>query len=161
MAGNPNRPGRRHALLARVHILVKELRMDDDAYREALYGAFGVRSSKALSDGQLAHFADMLARQLPDKHAQRRRAHPGAPHNLVKPAPSAGSGQAPGEPSRNAQLRKIEALLAEAGYPWSYADALAQRICKVERMAFVPAHALYKIITALELDAKRHGRARG
>jgi hypothetical protein len=31
----------------------------------------------------------------------------------------------------------------------------------VERMAFVPEHALYKIITALELDAKRHGRSTG
>jgi phage gp16-like protein len=161
MAGHPTKPSRRHALLARVHILAGELRMDDDAYREALYGAFGVRTSKALSDGQLAHFADMLARQLPERHEQRRRVHPGAPHNLVKPAPSAGSGQAPGEPSRNAQLRKIEALLAEAGYPWSYADALARRICQVERTAFVPARELYKIITALELDAKRHGRSTG
>jgi phage gp16-like protein len=159
MAGHPTKPSRRHALLARVHILAGELRMDDDAYREALYGAFGVRTSKALTDGQLAHFADVLARQLPDKHPQRGRDaratnHPGAPHNLRKPAPE-------GESSRGAQLRKIEALLAEAGYPWSYADALAQRICKVERMAFVPEHALYKIITALELDAKRHGRSTG
>jgi phage gp16-like protein len=157
----PPNPDRRPALLARVHILVKELRMDDDAYRAALHDAFGVRSCRELNEADLAHFADCLARQLPERHAQRRRAHPGAPHNLVKPAPSAGSGQAPGESSRNAQLRKVEALLAEAGYPWSYADALAQRICKVERMAFVPERALYKIITALELDAKRHGRARG
>jgi phage gp16-like protein len=150
----PPKPDRRPALLARVHILVKELRMDEDAYREALHGAFGVRSCRDLNEAELAHFADCLARGLPERNEQRRRAHPGAPHNLVKPAPEE-------ETSRNAQLRKIEALLAEAGYPWSYADALAQRICKVERLAFVPERELYKIITALELDARRHGRARG
>jgi phage gp16-like protein len=143
-----------------VHILAKqELGMDDDAYRQALHDAFGVRSCKMLNDAELIAFADGLARMLPDKHPQRRadatdpgRDYPGRPRN-IRPGPA--------ETSRSAQLRKIEALLAEAGYPWSYADALAQRICKVERTAFVPEHELYKIITALELDAKRHGRARG
>jgi phage gp16-like protein len=146
---------RRHALLARVHILVKELGMDDDAYRQALHDAFGVRSCRDLNEAELAHFADCLARGLPKKNPQRRSAgggYPGRPRN-IRPGPA--------ETSRSAQLRKIEALLAEAGYPWSYADALAQRICKVERTAFVPEHELYKIITALELDARRHGRSTG
>lgn len=142
---------RRPSLLARIHILVKALGMDDDTYREMLHKAFGVRSCSQLNDADLARCADLLARQLPEQHAQRRRVHPGAPHNLRKPSPE-------DESSRNAQLRKVEALLAEAGYPWRYADVLAQKICKVERIAWVPDERLCKITTALELDAKRHGR---
>jgi phage gp16-like protein len=148
------RPDRRPKLLARVHILAKELGLDDHQYRDCLMDAFGVRTSRDLNEAELMAFADGLARLLPEKHPQRRAVRPGAPRNLSKPAPA-------GESSRNAQLRKVEALLAEAGYPWSYADVLAKRICKVASIAWVPEDELYKVITALELDAKRHGRERG
>jgi phage gp16-like protein len=59
--------------------------------------------------------------------------------------------------SRAAQLAKIEALLTIGGKPWAYGDALAKRICKVERIAWVPDRDLYKIITALRMQAKREG----
>jgi phage gp16-like protein len=62
-----------------------------------------------------------------------------------------------GRHSRQAQLQKIEALLTVGGKPWGYADALAIRICKVEKLAWVPANQLYKIITALRKQAQREG----
>jgi len=55
-------------------------------------------------------------------------------------------------------MSKIEAFLAEAGRPWSYADGMAKRMFKVERLTFcTPVH-LNKIIAALTYDARRHGR---
>ena len=60
--------------------------------------------------------------------------------------------------SRSKQLRKIEAYLAEAKRPWDYADALAKRLCGVDKVDWVPGELLYRIITALKKDAERHGR---
>ncbi len=59
--------------------------------------------------------------------------------------------------NRAAQLKKIEALLTVGGKPWNYAHALAKRICKTDRIEWVPDHLLYKIITALRYQAKREG----
>ena len=53
------------------------------------------------------------------------------------------------------RMRKIEAQLTEAGYPWSYADALAKRICKKESISFCDGAELSKIIAALNFDATR------
>ena len=65
--------------------------------------------------------------------------------------------------SRDQQLQKIEALLTIGKKPWSYADALAKRICRnddnrpIEKIAWVPTEQLYKVITALRMQAKREG----
>ena len=83
---------------------------------------------------------DHLARQLGG-----RPAYPGRPHNFD-------AADAPRE------LKKIEALLAEAGRPWSYADAIAKRICGVERVAWCKSAQLAGVIAALSVDAERHGR---
>jgi phage gp16-like protein len=52
-------------------------------------------------------------------------------------------------------MRKIGAQLTEAGYPWSYADALAKRICKRDSINFCDGAELSKIIAALNKDAQR------
>ena len=57
------------------------------------------------------------------------------------------------------QLKLIERLLD--GRSWAYADALAKRICKVDRLAWVRGGDLRKIIAALEYDRKRKLRASG
>ena len=59
--------------------------------------------------------------------------------------------------SRSSQLKKIEALLTVGKKEWNYAHALAARICKVDRVEWVPEHELYKIITALRKQAFREG----
>ena len=69
--------------------------------------------------------------------------------------------QAAATDERTARLQKIEALLTEAGYPWAYADVLARKICKVEKVTWVPEEELYKIITPLMKDARKHGRDLG
>ena len=64
---------------------------------------------------------------------------------------------------KQAMLKKIEAYLAEAGRPWSYAHAMAKRMSakKVERIQWCTPADLHKIIAALEYDARRHGRFTG
>lgn len=51
----------RRGLLARIHILKKELAIDDAGYRELLQNAFGVASSALLDDESLAQLAGIMS----------------------------------------------------------------------------------------------------
>lgn len=129
----------RNRELAKIHIAAKDLGLDDDAYRAMLWTIARVRTAKDLD-------ADGRARVLDHLKAcgfKARRA--GAPHNLA------------GE-ERGPQLHKIEALLAAAGRPWEYADGMAQRMFRVDRITFCNPAQLQSIIAALVYDAKRHNR---
>lgn len=134
--------------IKKIHAIKSALQMDDGTYRALLEG-FGVASSKDLRDAQ----AELLVRDL-----ERKAIGAG----VWKQRPPAGKGKRPhnlgtGRTSREAQLKKVEALLTVGGKSWEYADALALRICKVEKMAWVADNDLYRIITALRLQAKREG----
>lgn len=72
-----------------------------------------------------------------------RRDYPGKPKNVPL--------------DRKAQIGKIEALLTVGGKEWNYAHSLAKRICKSDRIEWVPDGQLYKIITALRKQAQREG----
>ncbi len=56
---------------------------------------------------------------------------------------------------RSAQLRKIEALLLDAGRTWDYAHGLAKKMFSVERLDFVRPGDLHKLTAALEYDRRR------
>ena len=134
---------RRRAELARIHLQVQQLGLDEEVYRIFLHRLTGKRSAADLDARERAIVLDQLAMEL--GHKRRRATFPGRPHNLESPA-------APPE------LRKIEAMLAEAGKPWAYADAMAKRIAKVESCAFLDAAGARKVLAALTYDARRHGR---
>lgn len=131
---------RRRAELARIHLQAQQLGLDEDTYRAMLRRLTGRESAGEMTDAERARVLDFMKRQL------GARRYPGRPHSM-----DADTAQAPG-------LRKIEAFLAEAGRPWSYADAMAQRIAKVERCAFLDSEGARKVLAALSYDAKRHGR---
>ena len=77
---------------------------------------------------------------------------------VPKPAKKAGR-KAPRPPrSRQAEMKKVEALLAEAGRPWAYADGMAKRMFDVERVDWLDDDQLHRLMTALIIDAKRQGR---
>ncbi len=120
-----------------IHIAKAKLGMDDEAYRALLHDRCRVASSKDLTYAQASRLIDELKRK---GGIDPRK---GRPRNMG------------GRNSRDQQLRKIEALLTVGGRPWSYVDALAQRICKVDKVAWVPNHELYKLIAALRRQAKR------
>ena len=130
-----------------IHCLKSALALDDAAYR-AILGRYGVDSSKDLRERE----AEDLIKDLEQKAIAAgvwKRKNPRRAGRRPANIDSAGS--------RAAQMQKIEALLTVGGKSWSYADALALRICKVAAIAWVPAGDLYKIITALRKQAQREG----
>lgn len=134
----------RRRQLAAIHLGKKALRMADEAYREFLWNTAGVRSAAELdADARRAVLEAM--RRLGFVDGKAKHSHAGRPHNI-------------GQAERGPQLRKIEAFLLEAGRPWAYADEIARRVCKVDRLAWCNGEQLRKIIAALAYDAKRHGR---
>lgn len=129
----------RNKELAMIHLGKKELGLDDDLYRAFLFDICGKESAAELqSSERRLVIAVMRGRGAFQKRNRR-------PHNFY-------------EPSRHRMMAKIEALLLDGKKPWSYADVIAKKICKVERLAFVPVENLYKIITALVVQAEKEGR---
>lgn len=137
------------AQLAKIHIAKKELAMDDATYRTMLQNVAGVDSASKLT-------VPMAMKVL--AHLQNCGFKPKAnPKHGKKPAkPTAG---------KAALMCKIEALLAERGYPWEYltragqsGQSMVQRICKVDQLEFCDAEMLGKLVAALAYDLKRNGR---
>lgn len=128
--------------LAKIHIARRQLGLDDDVYRSILRRVAGVDSSKALTPRQvsrvLAEFERLGWKPGPAKRAGRARPNPAA--------------------ERQALIGKIEAQLAEAGRPWSYADALAARMFQIDRVEWCDTDRLRRLVAALAYDAARHGR---
>lgn len=134
----------RKAELAQIHIAKVQLALDDDAYRALLLQVTGKASSKDLTwqgrKALLDHFKKLGFKVKSNKAG--------------RPAPVAKGDKAN-------LMAKIEAQLAEAQRPWSYADGMAKRICKVDRIEWCDAAQLLKIVAALNYDAQRHGRKTG
>ena len=135
--------------LAKIHIAKKQLGLDDDAYKAMLQMVAGVNSAAHLTaTGRrevLAHLKKSGFRSRPGK-----KHFPGRPNmNGLE-----GTGKA-------AMLKKIEAYLAEAKRPWSYVHKMAENMFKLKRVQWCHPGQLHRIISALEYDARRHGRFTG
>lgn len=138
-----NHPENRRRELAQIHIAIKDLGLDDETYRAILWAVARVKSAADLdAHGRQRVLAHFLVKGW--KSAKTVR-HPGRPHNMTHAA-------------RGPQIKKIEALLADASRPWAYADALARRLCKVERVGWCTPPQLGKVIAALSYDAKRRAQ---
>lgn len=129
------------------HTAAGRIGLSDEAYRSVLWEKARVHSSKDLSLAGFRSVMDEFDRLAKEKNLPPREQHPSAfrPRNM-------------NAQDRAPQLKKIEALLSEAGRPWAYAQSLAQRVCKVDRLEFCNPEQLGKVIAALMYDAKRHGR---
>jgi phage gp16-like protein len=143
----------RRADLAKIHIAKKALGMDDPDYRAVILGIAGKESAAQLTRPErkavLAYMENLGFVPKPKKKPGRK-----------KPACRPSTLRTPGtrhRTSRENQLYKIEALLTVGNRPWSYADALAKRICKVDKIVWVEADQLYKVIAALRYQARREG----
>lgn len=133
----------RRSLLAKVHIAAKALGLDDDTYRDMLEGLTGQRSAGRLTEKQLVLVVTALRKKgWVDEDPRPAK---------KKPAPRATPGCA-------ALLTKIEALLADAGRPWTYAVGLAARMYKVERLEWAKPEQLRGIVAALVKDAQRRAK---
>jgi phage gp16-like protein len=130
--------------LAFIHIAVRALGMDphdkdpSSEYRSMLWTIARVRSSKDL---------DFAGRKRVREHLEAcgyqsrpgTKPFPGRPHNA----------------DRHPQLRKIEALLADAKRPWAYADGMAEKMFGKARVAFCDTAEWQAIIAALVKDQQR------
>lgn len=135
----------RRQQLARIHQAKKQLAMDDDTYRSLLLRVGGHSSSADMTTTQrnavLREFARLGFKA--DDQAKRKRQFPGRPKN-VNDVP---------------MLRKVEALLAEAKRPWSYAHGAAKKMFHVNRVEWLNPDQLHKLIAALQVDANRKEKA--
>lgn len=130
--------------LAKIHLAAKALRMERETYEAMLWTIARVKSARDLDAAGRACVLDHL-RACGFKPTAARKPRPGRPHNI-------------GAEERGAQLRKIEALLAEAHRPWAYADGMAKRMFRVEKISWCNPEQLQAITAALVYDARRHGR---
>lgn len=136
-------PDERRRELAKIHIAKAQLGLDDDTYRAMLWTLGRVRSAADLGAEGRRQVLDHLKSR---GFRAAKRAEPSTITRGIKPAVPA---------DRQAQIGKIEALLADAGRPWAYVEAMAKRMCKVNALRFCTPEQLGKLIAALSYDAKR------
>ena len=124
---------KRQAELAKIHIAAKQLGLDDDAYRAMLWTVARVRSAGDLDQAGRSTVLDHLkSRGFEARHRRKPRIADTDP-----------------------QLRKIGALLADSGRPWSYGHAIAKRMFGKEDLTFCSAHEKAAVITALVKAAQK------
>lgn len=127
--------------LAQIHIAKAQLGLGDDEYRAILARTAGVSSAKELTNRNvgnvLAEFRRLGWQPKPAKKAGRKTPRPPATRKVV--------------------MGKVEALLADAGRPWGYADGMARHMFRVERVDWLDDAQLHKLMQALIIDNKRHG----
>lgn len=124
---------RRNAQLAAIHVAKKQLGLDDDTYRAMLWAVARVHSAADLDAYGRRQVLDHMRSRGAAQRRPRVGRYPGRPHNT----------------DEQPQLRKIEALLADMRLPWSYADAIARQMYRVERVAWLHGDQLGSVITAL------------
>lgn len=117
------------------------LKFDDETYRSILVRMTGKNSAKKLTLDELSQVRDYL-------HDQ------GYPRTSAKKY-----GRRPNVPAtRESILSKIEALLADAGRPWEYAESMANHMFGREKIEWLTFDELSNLMKALIIDAKRRAK---
>jgi phage gp16-like protein len=125
---------RRRAELAKIHILAKQLGLDDDAYRAVLWTVARVDSARDLDAHGRAAVLEQLQSRVPG-----------------------GRGAVRSSPDRAPLIRKINQLLGDR--PAEYAMGILNHMygrMTPERLEWASVHQLRKVIAALEYDRRRH-----
>lgn len=136
----------RNRELALIHVAKKQLGLDDGTYVAMLWTCGRVKSSKDLDyAGRQRVIEHLKSKGFKVDKTKAKAKHAGRPHNMDSAA-------------RGPQLSKIEALLADAGREWAYADGMAKRMFKVERVALCHEGQLQKLIAALTYDKQRRAK---
>lgn len=113
------------------------LQWDDVTYRQTLHRLTGKTSSTRCSLEELQTVKEYM-------------------HTAGFPRQNRKHGRRPSVPkTREALVSKVEALLADAGRPWSYVESMARRMFSRERVDWLDTEELTKLMQALAIDAKR------
>jgi len=126
----------RKAMMARIHIAKKELALDEETYRAMLLAATGQRSCADM------HISDLYKVM---EHLKQRGYKPKSRKFGKRPYPA--------KPNK-ALMSKVEALLADNGLHWNYAHAMAKRMFGVDKVDWLDADQLWRLVAALQ---KRFG----
>lgn len=121
-----------------IHTAKRALEMDDATYRAMLQRVAGVTSCKNLTPLGVAKVLRELNRL---GFAVEQKPFVAARANVPL--------------SRAAMMKKIRALLADAGREMSYADNTANRMFKIQRVEWLDDAQLNKLVAALVIDKKR------
>ena len=127
----------RKSLLARIHIGKNQLKLEDAEYREMLKQVTGKSSC---SDMHISDLYLVLKRLEKSGFKSQKRSYG------KKPNASQG---------HKAMMNKIEALLADNQLHWNYAHAMAKRMFKVDKVDWLEAKDLHKLIAALVISTNR------
>lgn len=130
-------------LIRLVHVAKGKLGWDDGTYREALEVVTGKTSSTQCTVAELKKFI---------KHMESKGFEPknsSMKHTLDKPDVAK---------SKKAQIDKIEALLADTGKPWAYAEGMARRMYKIDYLTWCSSKQLQGVITALIKQQQRDNK---
>lgn len=132
----------RRATLAAIHIGKTSIGMPDDAYREMLERLTGERSAASVATGQLGAVMDEL------RAKGAKFSKPFAPRRTAIPA------------DRAKLFSRVEALCKALGKGMDYADGVAKRVCKVDKVEWCTPEQLGKVCGALSHTARRQGVCR-
>lgn len=132
--------------LAKIHIAKKELGLDDDTYRDMLMQVAGVSSAADLTATGRAKVLEHLKKI----GFKGKKTYTQRPHSA----------------DNKAQLKKIEALLADMKLPWEYLIAMQQgkdgktlsmveRLTGIKRLEWCNKTQLSKVIAALAAHQKK------
>lgn len=143
--------GDRRALLAKVHLGAKDLRLQDDTRRDLLERITGHRSSADCTDAQLVKVLDEYRRL------------GWAPSNAPRTAPAAPS-KATRKPATSPMAKKARAMwislhqLGAVRDPSEKAlEAFGKRQLGVDRLQWADEGQAFRLIEALKAIAERHG----
>ena len=140
----------RNKQLAAIHVLAsKRLHLDRDTYVALLQRVGGVASSADLDQRGRVKVLDELRRLTGEGQRQMRNAvnMPDAPQNVREEIAG--------------MVSKVGALLAEAGKSWNYAHGTARRMFKVQRVEWLRADQLHRLVAALSYAQKRQRKTKG
>lgn len=134
---------RRRAQLAAIHMTAQRLRLDRETYMALLQRVADVTTAADLDGPGRAKVLDELRRLAGDgaRHARNAVPPPHAPRQVREEA--------------TAMIGKIGAILAESGRDWNYAHGLARKMFHVQRVEWLRADQLHRVIAALAIDQRR------
>lgn len=143
------RKNHRNRQLAAIHASANKLGMDDGLYRDLLQRVTGERSAAKLDAATRTKVLAELRRLAGDNVRRMREAvpAPGAPENVRKEVAG--------------MVAKIGAMLAEAGREWAYAQGMARRMFKVQRVEWLTPEQMRRLIAALNYDKQRRRKRAG
>lgn len=113
-----------------IHVAKREVGMTDGEYR-CLLGSVGATSSKQLTQSCF----DSIMRHFEHLGFRSSRADLGG--------------------QKDAMLRKIEVMLKALGKHSRYADGIAKKVCKVDRVRWCAPKQMQKVIAALQYQVNR------